>query len=201
MNWYAFFENRPLIPSVVTCEVLPAATGNNVGAVLITKGTIFNIADMVREIKKRGKLVFVHIDLVDGIGKDRVAIEFLHRELDVDGIATPNSTLIQFAKKEGLYTIQRVFAHDSPALEKGIEIARTTKPDLVSVLPGLILPYISKKLLSEIKQPIVAAGLIKTREQVEKILASGALAINTSEQTLWAEQKSNHPKEMRAGLS
>ena len=63
-----------------------------------------------------GKYVMVHIDLAEGIGKDRAGIEFL-AGCGVDGIISTRSQIIRFAKDLHLLTVQRFFALDSKGME------------------------------------------------------------------------------------
>jgi glycerol uptake operon antiterminator len=58
-------------------------------------------------------------------------------------------------------------------------------PDAVEVLPGVILPLIAPRLKAVNLPPLIAGGLIRTRAQVEEILAAGAIGVSTGEAGLW----------------
>jgi glycerol uptake operon antiterminator len=58
-------------------------------------------------------------------------------------------------------------------------------PDFVEVLPGISVISVDEAILKEIPFPLIAGGLIKTKEQANKILSRGVLAVSTSEKSLW----------------
>jgi len=74
---------------------------------------------------------------------------------------------------------------DSQAFKKGKQLAYNMNPDFVEVLPGISMISVDDVVLKEIPPPLIAGGLIKTMEQVNKILSRGVLAVSTSERSLW----------------
>lgn len=186
MDFYSFFKSRPIIPSVSDTRDISTAVKGHTGAVLITHGSIFNLREVVREIgENQHKMVLVHVDLLEGFGKDWTTIEYLKKVVQIDGIVTTNPILIKYAKSEGLNTMLRVFAHDSTALHRGVGIIHKSKPDMVCIMPGALCPDIFTNICKLVRQPLVAAGLIKTNKQVRDILQNGVMAVNTSEKRLW----------------
>ena len=75
------------------------------------------------------KIIFIHIDLSEGIGKDRSGIEYLSRS-GADGIISTRANLIRIAKEFGLLTVQRFFAYDSQGVKS---INDVTCGDRISV--------------------------------------------------------------------
>lgn len=57
-------------------------------------------------------------------------------------------------------------------------------PSAVEVMPGVASKVI-KSLEKEVGLPIIAGGLINTKKEVMEALASGAMAISTTEKKLW----------------
>lgn len=49
---------------------------------------IITVSDDIKAAKRNSKFVFIHIDLADGIGKDKAGIEWL-KVLGADGIFLP----------------------------------------------------------------------------------------------------------------
>ena len=77
-------------------------------------GTLLELGPMVSAIKDvPGVLVFLHIDLISGVGKDAAGVEYLAKTLPLDGIVTTRTHLIRAAKDVGLLAAQRLFALDS----------------------------------------------------------------------------------------
>ncbi|APC08148.1 glycerol-3-phosphate responsive antiterminator [Neomoorella thermoacetica] len=175
----------PVIASLRREELLPAAISCKAQVVLISSGDIFNIVEIIQELKKHKKLVLVHVDLISGLGRDHTAVKFLKEKARVTGIVTPSSQLIIAARKEGLLTVQRLFAHDSPSITTGISVLKQSKPHFIEILPGLAVLRVMGQLREHFREPIIAAGLIKDIHDVKLVLNAGAIAIDTSEEKLW----------------
>ncbi|HEX6971041.1 MAG TPA: glycerol-3-phosphate responsive antiterminator, partial [Limnochordia bacterium] len=74
---------------------------------------------------------------------------------------------------------------DSEALKTGLGVLRSSHPDAVEMLPGLILPYIAHRLPIDELPPIIAGGMIETEQELKAVLASPAMAVSTSREALW----------------
>jgi glycerol uptake operon antiterminator len=122
--------------------------------------------------------------LVKGLGRDEAAVNFLKYQLRADGLITTKGNLVNMAKKIGLISIQRIFLLDSQSLITGIAQAKSHKPEYVEVLPGLI-PDLLKQINDETSISVITGGLIKTVDQAKFALARGAIAVSTSEDSLW----------------
>lgn len=131
------------------------------------------------------KHIFVHIDMADGIGKDSAGIEYLSF-LGVDGIISTRGQLIKSAREIGLMTVQRFFIVDSQSVSTAFESVRSSKPDMIEIMPG-IMPRIVTRFTGGTDIPIIAGGLIETKEDVIAALSAGASAISTSKSELWYE--------------
>ena len=62
--------------------------------------------------------------------------------------------------------------------------AKSGRPDYVEVLPG-VSGKIIRMATAEFQLPIIAGGLIQSREDVADALAAGAAAVSTSRHELW----------------
>ena len=154
--------------------------------IFILGGTIFDLPGLVKEAKESGKLLFVDIDLLKGIGKDASGVRFLAKESHVDGVITTRSNLIKSIQKEGLVAVQRLFVLDSESLAGGLGVIEKSAPDAVEVLPGLILPKIMHRIRTVTSVPVIAGGLITEENEVREILDSGALGISTTSSRLFS---------------
>ena len=139
---------------------------------------------LVAAAKKAGKKVILHADLIQGLKTDACGIEYLVREVKPDGIVSTRSNVIALAKKNKLMTIQRLFLLDSHALEHNLSLIDQVKPDYIELLPGLI-PSIIKEVYERTGIPIIAGGLIRTKEDIELAFEGGAEAVSTSQAELW----------------
>ena len=184
MDLQYYTRANPIIAAVRDVGDLDQALTATVRTVFLLTGDINNVADCVRSARSAGKGIYLHLDLLEGLGKDKAAVRFLAEEARPDGIITTRSNLIQAAKKEGLYTIQRIFILDSLSIETGIANVRATLPDAVECLPG-ILPRVFGELVKELPLPIIAGGLIKYPEEIREVLQAGVKAVSVSNKKLW----------------
>jgi len=124
------------------------------------------------------------MDLINGIHNNEYGTEYICQEFKPFGLISTKGSVIQKAKQNGVLAIQRMFLIDSHGLKKTLALIEKVNPDYVEVLPG-ILPRMIRSLKDTIAVPLLAGGLIRSPDDVEKALASGATAVTTSERTLW----------------
>ncbi len=144
--------------------------------------SILTVADLVKKAHEKNKLVLVHIDLADGIGKDKAGIEYLTK-CDVDGIISTRTHLIRAAKESGIVTVQRFFALDSQGVNSVEEVLHASSPTLVEIMPGIAGKVINR--FAKAMVPVIAGGLIETKGEVMEALSKGALAVSTGKKDLW----------------
>ena len=179
-----------LIQRLERCPVIPAVRDDQWEAALQSPSEVvfhlgaglLTVRQRAEEAKAAGKSLFVHIDLADGIGKDREGIQYL-AQCGVDGIISTRGQLIRLARDLGLLTVQRFFALDSQGMDSAREMLRNTDPHLVEVMPGVIPKVIAR--FSAGGAMVIAGGLIETKQEVTAALGSGAAAISTGSQELW----------------
>lgn len=144
--------------------------------------SILTVEADLRQAKAAHKAAFVHIDLAEGIGKDKTGIRWL-AGLGATGIITTRSQLVRCARECGLLAVQRFFVLDSKGMHAIFESLENTQPDLIEIMPGVIPKAL--KLFSTQKIPVIAGGLVETKAEITAALGSGALAISTGRQALW----------------
>jgi len=159
------------------------ASKSKVDIIFMLSPNISDIKNQTELVHSRGKKIFIHLDLAEGIGKDEYGIRFA-KEQGVDGIISTRTNIIKMAKKEGLFTVQRFFLVDSQSVFTTIESAKTSKADMIEIMPGTISKIINR-LKEELKTPIVAGGLIETKEEINEAIYCGATAISTGKQEFW----------------
>lgn len=140
------------------------------------------LEERIKKAHAAGKAMFIHIDLADGIGKDKTGIEYL-ASLGVDGIISTRGQMIRFAREAGLLTVQRFFALDTHGLDSMQELLEVAAPDFIEIMPGVISKVIERFSGGSI--PVIAGGLIETKAEVTAALASGAAAVSTGMPELW----------------
>ncbi len=174
-------ENCPVIAAIRE-ERFKEALESPPEVIFLLGCSILTVKDCIAEAHGKDKIIFVHIDLADGIGKDLAGIRYL-TNLGVDGIISTRSHLIRLAKECGLLTVQRFFALDSQGVDSVEEVLSTSSPTVAEIMPGVIGKILSR--FSRGKTPIIAGGLIETKQEVTHALSEGAYAVSTGKKELW----------------
>ncbi len=175
----------PVIASVKNEEGLAAALKSDMGVVFLLYGDLLDIGDLTRRVKAAGKAVFLHLDLVEGLAAREVTVDFVARSTAADGVISTKPQLIRRARELGLVAVQRFFLLDSMALCNIEKHLTQDNPDLIEILPGL-MPRVIRQLSDATGKPIIAGGLIESKEDVMAALAAGAVAVSVTRPDIWA---------------
>ncbi len=146
------------------------------------KANLLTVAEQAAQAHQAGKVLFVHLDLASGIGKDKTGIEFLSR-CGVDGILSTRGQLIRLAREHNMIAVQRFFLLDSQGLDSAEESLATVAPHFAELMPGVVSKAISR--FSKGNIPIIAGGLLESKAEVTEALRAGASAVSTSKKSLW----------------
>ena len=177
-------EDCPVIAAVKDETGLKECLYSESQIIFLLFGDICSVGRYVEIAKSSGKMVFVHMDLINGLGNKEVAVDFIREHTGVDGIISTKPQLVKRAKELGLFGILRIFVIDSMAFGNIEKQCASLVPDAVEILPGL-MPKIIKKLCSTVNVPIIAGGLISDKEDVMNALNAGAVAISVTNQRVW----------------
>lgn len=184
-DFLQILKSSPIIAAVREEERLTQALQSKTKVIFLLKTNILTLPNVVQEIKKHDKLVFIHLDLLEGLAQDKYALRYLGEVVGIDGVITTRTNLIQQAKEEELIAIQRFFVLDSSALATGVKIMQTSDPDFVEILPGIIFIHLGEELKNQLSYPLIAGGLIRTPEEAKDILNAGAVGVSTTSIALW----------------
>ena len=177
-------EDCPVIAAVKDETGLKECLYSESQIIFLLFGDICSVGRYVEIARSAGKMVFVHMDLINGLGNKEVAVDFIREHTGVDGIISTKPQLVKRAKELGLFGILRIFVIDSMAFGNIEKQCASLVPDAVEILPGL-MPKIIKKLCSTVNVPIIAGGLISDKEDVMNALNAGAVAISVTNQRVW----------------
>ena len=177
---------NPVFAAVRSKDMIPRAANSDVKIVFMLYGAIGELEAQCRALHEAGKLCFLHVDLIDGLRPDAVGIRYIAERIRPAGIITTKGACVRMAHDVGLFAIQRVFLLDSAALKTGVQNILSCKPDLVEILPGVADKALALAK-SQVNVPLIAGGLIYTKEDVIAALRSGAVAVSTSTPELWED--------------
>ena len=175
-------EDSPIIAAVKDDEGLSRCLTSD--SRIIFNGDIVTISDIVETVKSAGKLAIVHLDLINGLSSKEVAVDFLQKYTNADGIITTKPTLIKRAKELGLFTILRLFLIDSMAYENIDRQVKSSRPDLIEILPAL-MPKVIAKVCQSTSTPVIAGGLVSEKEDILALLDAGATSISSTNEKIW----------------
>ncbi len=174
---------NPVVPAVRGPDsALEAALAGDHPAIFVLGGDIFKVLARVGAQSRRPQ-IYVNVDLVGGIAADASGLRFLSRR--VEGIISTHRHVVELSKASGLITIQRLFAIDSGAVERGLNLIRRAEPQFVEILPALAYCEIAEQYSKVLDVPVLAGGLLKSQRDISTILEAGALGVSTSHQGLW----------------
>lgn len=177
--------SNPVIPAVRTAaDFKLAMTDTAAPAIILLFGDINMLPDLLTQAKQCNKRLILHIDLFEGIGKDRAGIIFLAR-MGVTAIITTKSQLAKHARDQGMIVIQRLFVMDSEAIKTGANLLGNFKPDALEILPASVPASVVARLQSLTGLPIFAGGLVETEEDILSAVKKGICAVSTNKKELW----------------
>lgn len=180
------FEDCPVIAAIKDEKGLSRCLESEIQIVFVLYGDICTIGDIVARLKKAGKTVFVHLDLISGLSSREVTVNYIHQVTTADGIISTKPALIKQARELGFFAIMRFFMLDSMAYDNVRKQIENIRPDMIEIIPGA-MPKVISKLCSFIegKVPVIAGGMITDKEDTMAALNAGATAISATNQDVW----------------
>ncbi len=153
------------------------------GIIFILRADGLALRPLVNRIHRAGRLVAVHLDLVDGVRPDRAGVSWLGRA-GVDAIISSQGQLMPAIRREGIVAIHRLLLIRRSLLDAAVAAVSKSGANIVEVLPGVILPEIAPAL-PKLNVPLLAGGFIRTEAEARAVLAAGAAGVTTSSVNLW----------------
>lgn len=178
---FGCLECNPVI-AAVQADGFASALNSPAQVIFHLGADLMSVEDIIRKAHEAEKYIFIHLDLADGIGKDRTGVRYV-AQCGADGIISTKAQLIRYAKEQGLVTVQRFFALDSKGMESIDDMVKNTNPHMMEIMPGVICKAIQRYCKCGI--PVIAGGLIQTKSEVTDALGAGASAVSTGKMDLW----------------
>jgi len=179
-----------IIAAVRTERELELAIQSGATTIFYLSPNILTLEQVVKDVHAAEKKIFLHMDLAEGIGKDKAGLLYV-KQHGVDGIISTRVNIIKAAREAGLFTVQRFFIVDSQSVNTTLEGIRASKPDMIEIMPGTVTKVIAD-LKNKLNIPIIAGGMIESRLEARDALQSGATAVSTSKRELWGRKQAEH---------
>lgn len=173
----------PCCAAITSGQAIEAALASRVAIVFVLRADGLTVGPLIERIHAAGKLVAVHLDLVDGLRPDQSAVRWLARA-GADAVISSRGQLMRAIQREGMVAIHRLLLVRHSLLESGFAAVARSGADIVEVLPGAILPDV-RSLLPDLSVPLLAGGFIRTEDEARAVLAAGAAGVTTSSRDLW----------------
>ncbi len=183
----ARLREHPVGAAIKEHDQLERALASSSAMLFILRGDGLDLAPLLRRVHAAGKLAAVHMDLVEGVGRDHVGVRWLVRA-GADAVISSHGHLVRTIRASGVVAIQRLLLIDASSVTAGLAAVERAGPDLVEVLPGVILPHVRDLLVERLRVPLLAGGFIRSAADVEAALAAGAFAVSTSSPELWGRR-------------
>ena len=174
---------KTIIAAVRNDNELELALKADVWVIFDLSPNLLTLAKKAEMVHSAGKKIFIHIDLAEGIGKDKCGIDFVRR-CKVDGIISTRSNIIKLGREAGLGTVQRFFIVDSKSVDTTVETVKTSRPDMIEIMPGIVTKVVAS-LKATLDMPVICGGLIDDVREIDSVLSAGATAISTGKTELW----------------
>lgn len=175
---------NPIIASINKVDNLDIALDSSCQVIALLTGNIFNLKEISSRIHKENKILLIYIDKIDGFSKDTWGLEYIVKNIPLDGIITSRENLVKLSKDMGVFTIKRSFIPDSNSLEEVLSLIKNNRPHALEILPG-IMPKVIERIVEDTKIPLIAGGLVSDSKDVESSLKAGAIAISTCNKDIW----------------
>lgn len=181
----SIISNNPVILGIKTETDFPLVQAIPSKVVFVLFGSVSTIIDIVAELKAMGKVVFVNIDMVDGLSSKNSVIDFLKENTKADGIISTKPQLLRYAKRLELITVHRFFILDSSSWRNIDSQLKISCANFINITPGWtkVIDWTVEKY----DIPVIASGLVCDKATVLESLKAGAIAICTTNHQVWEE--------------
>ncbi|MCK5732054.1 MAG: glycerol-3-phosphate responsive antiterminator [Tenericutes bacterium] len=173
-----------IIPAIHNHKKLNSFLNSDLKYGILMNFQLAQLDELIKTMKKHNKKVLVHSELIKGLSSDEFGAIYLIQSLKVDGIISSKTKVIDVCKKRGVIGVYRFFLKDSISLAQSISLGQKLKPDFVEILPSYCYNLITD-IKDKLKCEVLVGGLIKNQELAKKCFANGALALTTSDESLW----------------
>ncbi|HKK96454.1 MAG TPA: glycerol-3-phosphate responsive antiterminator [Anaerovoracaceae bacterium] len=177
------FSKNVVAAAVRSEEDLQLAIESKVEVIFLLKSDILTLKSKIERIHNSGKKICLHVDFMEGIGKDRSGINFI-KNLGTDYMSSTRTNLIRMGKDCGIVTIQRFFIIDSHSVSTAVDTVKQSKPDVVEVMPGVVTKKL-KEISSLVNLPVIVGGLVETKAEIMEAIETGAKLVSTGNRDLW----------------
>ena len=176
-------EKYNIIAAVRSDDDFKKSLQSGVNIIFDLNPDLITLKEKIETAHNADKKLFVHMDLASGIAKDKSGMQYV-KNSGCDGVISTRVNIIKMAREMGMFTVQRFFIVDSHFMDTTVEALKSSKPDMIEIMPGIAYKAI-RSLKKNLSLPIIAGGLIDCAKEVENAVKAGAAAVSTGKKELW----------------
>ncbi len=181
----SFFRETPVTPALKKPEHMEQALAAHGKIVYLLTGNPENCESLIQRVLAGGKLPIVNLDLLNGLSRDKFAVNFLKR-CGARGIISTHQEPLRHARVIGLYAIQRMFLLDSGAMDSISSQLRNTLVDAIEIMPAIVAPLILERVRGiSAEVSVVGGGLVLSLKEADDLLSRGLDAVSISNPEMW----------------
>ena len=181
---YDRLSDNPIIAAIKDETDLDRVLTSEVEVIFVLQSSLLTIKEISEKIKASGKVGFIHLGLVKGLSDDEVGLRYIKENTSFIGIISTKWPQLVRAQALGLMTVYRIFMVDSLAFNSLKKAQNPKFPDFIEILPNASGKII-KSVNEQIKRPLIVSGLITDKEDVINALKYGAIAISSTNKSVW----------------
>ncbi len=174
---------HPVIATIYGVEQIDEFIDSAAEVGIVANVDLRKLHRVAAALTKAGKYVIVNIDSCDGLSQDKGGVEYL-ADIGVTSLVSTRVATIQRGNRAGLVTMQKVFVTDRSTWPRSLNALQQSDPNLVQLMPAAMLARLSQQDRKALP-PIVASGFVCNEADAREALKHGALAISTSDSTMW----------------
>lgn len=191
-RFFDLIGENPCIAGIKDQSGLSRVLTSDCKVVFVLYGNVITIHAIVNKLKEHGKMVFVNVDLIEGLATKEIVVDYVRQYIQPDGLLSSKAPVIKAAKSQGLFTFHRFFVINSFSYHNFIKQAEISQADVVEIMPGC-MPKVIAWALDAVRQPIVAGGLVCDQEEAHAALQAGACAISSTSPQVWRLEEPAEP--------
>ena len=102
-------ELNPIICAIKGDAHLEDAANSDGDIVFLLNEDILTLKEKIQILHEHNKKVFVHIDMITGLSSSPIAVDYMKKEFNLDGIITTKTNIVKRAIELDLKVVQRFF--------------------------------------------------------------------------------------------
>lgn len=181
-------KETSVIMAIQSTEAMDRALLCHGKILFLVHGNIGSIDHEIEKAKRAGKILFLHLDMIEGMALSSATIDYLKAKHTGDfGIITTKNGVVKECYDEGIPVVKRVFALDSLSVDTIMEQREIIKrADAVEIMPGYVPDVVRRFKDMFPNKPVISGGLLAKESEVTELLEAGSSAISTTSEELWS---------------